>query len=219
MIIPANIRGLVFDMDGTLLDSMPVWNGLSEEYLARCGIALTPEVEADLLPLSLEKSVVYFREHLGVPLEEKKMLAEISAMVAARYRKMAGPKDGASDCLARCAAKGYKMCVATVTSRDIAAAVLERLKLTRFFTDIHTCDTIGRPKSDPRFYLEVAERLGTPPAETAVFEDSLYCMRAAGAAGLRVIGVFDAEAAGDEAAARECCHHYIYSFTELTDDV
>jgi HAD superfamily hydrolase (TIGR01509 family) len=205
-------------MDGTLLDTMPVWNGLGGEYLARWGVTLTPAVEADLLPLSLERSVAYFRSRLKIPAAEKTMLAEIIALAAARYQKMAKIKKGVLPCLKRWTAAGYKMCVATVTDLALAEETLTRLDLRRFFLDIHTCDTIGLPKSDPRFFLAAAEALGLKPAESVVFEDSLYCMRSARTAGLTVVGVFDAAAAADEAAARECCHHYIYSFAELEEN-
>ncbi|MDR1070783.1 MAG: HAD family phosphatase [Gracilibacteraceae bacterium] len=216
--LPANIKGIVFDMDGTLLDTMPVWRGLSETFLEGYGVTLSPAAEADLLPLSLEQSVAYFHECLKVPAAKKDMLAEIYAMANRRYHKLAKPKAGVREYLEQRAAAGCKMCVATVTDRAMAAQVLARFELRRFFTDIYTCDTIGRPKSDPRFFLDVVERLGLSPAESAVFEDSLYCMRSARAAGLTVIGVFDAEAAADETAAREYCHQYIYSFTELTEN-
>jgi HAD superfamily hydrolase (TIGR01509 family) len=204
-------------MDGTLLDTMPVWKGLSGAYLRRYGVEVTPAVELDLLPLSLEQSARYFHERLGVARSEEEMLAEISALAEERYARTAKPKDGVPEYLAQCAAAGHKMCVATVTSRDMAMRALARFDLTRFFADVFTCDTVGFLKSNPLFFRNVAVGLGLRPDETAVFEDSFYCMRSAAAAGLTVIGVFDQEAAGDEAEARRCCHHYIYSFTELVE--
>jgi HAD superfamily hydrolase (TIGR01509 family) len=200
-------------MDGTLLDSMPVWHGLFANYLEDRGIESTPEIAADILPLSLEQIATYFSDRLGLHLTAMEIHNGLMTLATNRYQLLAKPKPYVPEFLEQCHRRGVTMGVATVTDKSLAESLLARFDLLPYFQGVWTCDTIGLAKSKPEFYHKVAALLGHTAADTAVFEDAPYCVRSAREGGFTVFAVHDLDAL--ESEARQHAHHYLLSFAEL----
>ncbi len=188
----------IFDLDGTLLDSMPFWNALPRNYLEAKGIGSLPwDLPEIVAPMTLGESARYFVEQLGVPGTPEQVEGELTAVLGELYRTRIPLKPGVRDYLEVLHRRGVRMCVASATASSLAEACLRRLGVRDHFAFLLSCDQVGAGKSRPDIFLEAARRLGATPQETAVYEDALHAARTARQAGFQVIGVRDA-GAGEE---------------------
>ncbi len=185
-------RFCIFDMDGTLVDSMPAWKALGRNYLEERGLHPTQEQLAAMTPMTMEEGTAYFRDTFGIKDPPERIAREMEAIMDRRYRTDIPLKPGAADYLAALAARGVRMCVATATAEPLARTCLERLGVARYLDFILSCETVGAGKTKPDVYLEAARRLGASPADTAVFEDAFYAARTAKEAGFYVVGIPEA---------------------------
>ena len=196
------LKGAVFDMDGTLLDSMTAWDGVGEAFLQSQGITPPDGLGRILAPLSFTQTARYFQS-LGVSLDEEAILAQLNGCVERKYRESLPLKPGAKALVEWLSGKGVRLCVATATHPQLAKAALARTRILPFFAFVLSCKEAGCPKDQPAFYKRAAAMLGTKKEETVVFEDALYCVKSAKAAGFRVVGVFDpSEPQADEVKNR-----------------
>lgn len=191
------IRGAIFDVDGTLLDSMPIWRDAGARYLARRGVQPEPTLAATLFYMSFEEGVSYIRRRYGLPESPEDIERGITEVIADFYRQEVALKPGAADFLAKLADKGVAMVIATSGEASLAGAALERLGVARYFQRIITCTELFTTKHDPWIYRASAAYLDTEPEETLVFEDALHAVRTARRAGFPVVAVADAESAED----------------------
>ena len=191
-------RFAIFDMDGTLVDSMVYWQRLGREYLASRGVTEgVDEVLERIKAMTMAESSALFIETFGLPGTPETVEAEMNAVMDEHYRSDIPLKPGAADYLAALKARGTKMCVATATPEPLARACLERLGILELFSFILSCETLQTSKREPRIYLEAARRFGAEPGEIAVYEDALYAARTAKAAGFSVAAVYDRESEED----------------------
>ena len=190
MDVAGKIRGAIFDLDGTLLDSLPVWETLAEDYLRSLGLEPRENLNEIFRDFTLEESAAYYREHCGVTLPEEEIIDGINRMVRTEYEESIPAREGAEAFLAALRDRGIRMCVVTLTDRSLACAALRRLGLLTYFEEVFSC--AGKGKADPEAFRTAARRLGTKPAETVVFEDSLYAIRTAKEGGFRTCGIVDA---------------------------
>lgn len=199
----------VFDMDGTLINSMPAWNRLGEDFLREQGIA-PPENLHELTATMTMRECGEFAQRLGVPGTPEGIAAALNAKMEQQYRESIPARDGVPEYLERCRAAGVRMCVATATDRRLAEQCLGRLGLLDYFEFVVSCEDIGKTKNSPEIYLLAAERLGVKPEQAVVFEDVLYPAETAKRAGFPVVGVYD-PASGEEnaQALRAVCDAYI----------
>ena len=185
------IKGAIFDFDGTLVDSMFIWDTFGEDYLRTLGKEPKENLTETFKTFTLEQAAEYYREHYGVVLSVSEIVDGVNEMVAEIYRTKAILKSGVLEFLRDLQSKGVKMCVATVTDRPIVEDVLEGLGIRDFFTEIFTCAEVGYSKETPHIYRAALEVLGTKKADTVVFEDALHALMTAKSDGFKVVGVYD----------------------------
>ena len=207
------LTGAIFDFDGTLLDSMFIWDTIGEDYLRTLGKEPHENLKETFMTLTLEEAAEYYREHYKVTLSVTEIVDSINAMVEGIYRTKVTLKPGVAEYLRLLKESGVKMCVATVTDRYLVEDTLERLGILHYFCGIFTCAEVGYGKDKPIIYQKALEHLGTAKEETFVFEDSLFALETAKAEGFPTVGVYDMHESRQEEMKRlaDC---YVRSFEE-----
>ena len=208
-------NGAIFDLDGVVLDSMSIWNDLGARYLRRLGVTPEPGLNEILFSMSMEQGAAYLQTRYALPMTAQEVGAGIEEMLQDYYYDEVPAKDGAPELLAFLAERGIGMAAATSSPRGHVTRALARLGLLEYFTEIFTTGEIGVSKHEPVIYHLAAEALGTAPAETLVFEDSLYALKTAKTAGFRTVGVLDAHGETDQAGLKEAAEVYLTSLTEF----
>ena len=207
------IKGAIFDLDGTLLDSMFIWDTIGEGYLRSLGKEPHEDLKETFMTLTLEEAAVYYREHYGVTLSVKEIVDGVNAMVEQTYRTKVTLKPGIAEYLAWLKENGVWMCVATVTDRYLVEETLEQLGVRHYFSEIFTCAEVGFGKDKPIIYQKALEHLGTEKSDTYVFEDLPFALNTAKTDGFPTVGVYDRhEAHQDE--LKELADYYIFDFTD-----
>lgn len=207
-------RGAIFDLDGTLVDSMPVWENIGWTYIALLGIAPPQDIGRTLKTMSLAEGAAYFIKELHINKSEQEILNGILALIEKQYRESIPLKPHVMPFLIRLTEAGVKCCVVTASDRSLAEAALSRLGVLEYFAFILTCGDTGCGKNDPAIFQKALCMLGTGADETIVFEDALHAAATAKAAGLTVAAVYDASAAVDMQAMRDAADFYLDSFGE-----
>lgn len=205
------IRGAIFDVDGTLLDSMPVWDHLGEDYLRAIGCESEENLAQILAPLSLEQAAGYFQREYALALSTEEILNGIHNMIVSFYHDQVQAKPGAAAFLQNLRHKDIPMCIATATEQELVDAALRRCGIRDYFSEIFTCTGVGSSKNEPVIFREARRWLGTPKAETYVFEDAFHGAKTAKKDGFPVVAVYDpseAQQDGMKAIADFCLRDY-----------
>ena len=211
------IDGAIFDLDGTLLDSMCVWDNLDRRYLESIGIEPTEELENELRCASLRRAAELLRQRYELKFSEEEIMAGINKLVEDMYFYTVQPKEGVPEFLEHLRSEGVKMCVATATDRYQAEAALERCGLLSYFDGIFTCTEMGVGKEDTAIFRAALELLGTETSRTFVFEDALHAIESAKKLGLKVAAVKEKSAEREEGRIVAISDIYIESFKEAAD--
>ena len=210
----ARARAAIFDMDGTLLDSMRFWRLVGFEYLVAHGLPLPEGNLSDLMRQPGTAMLTELFEALGSEFDRDVVVAELERRMIRRYREDVLAKPGVRDLLQALAQRGIPCAVATATPREIAAEALRRLNLDGYFRFITDGYEIGCGKHDPEFFRRVCDRLGQEPSQCWMFEDAAHAVRGAKAAGMHVCAVEDATAADRDEILR-LSDVYVQDFTQL----
>lgn len=183
----------IFDMDGTLVDSMGCWRRLGFEYLERKGISKAEAARTmeAVKSLTLSQSAQLFLDTYGLPGTTEDVLVEMRDMMERHYRTDVELKPGIVNYLDRLRARGCRLCVATATDERLSHICLKRLGIDDRFEFLLSCQTTGIGKEHPHIYLQAAARLGCRPEEAVVFEDALYAAQTAKTAGFYTVAVWD----------------------------
>ncbi len=209
------IRGAIFDLDGVLLDSMGIWKDLGARYLRSLHIQPEPGLNEILFAMSMEQGAAYLKKHYPLPQSEAEIGEGIARMLEDYYFYEVPAKPGAAALLGFLAEQGIPMAAATSSPRAHVTRALDRLGLLPYLQAVFTTGEVGVSKHEPAIYHLAAERLGTAPAETLVFEDSLYALKTARAAGYRTVGVFDADGEEDQAGLKDAAEAYLTALPEF----
>ena len=182
----------IFDMDGTLVDSMPYWENLATEFLGNKGVqTISPDILEQIKPMTMTESAALFIHEYGLPGTAESVAAEMNTMMDEHYRKDIPLKPGAAAYLEALHRRGVVMCVASATAEELMDACLTRLGVAQYFSFLISCETVGTGKNRPDVYWESAKRLGAQPEEIAVYEDALYAADTAKSAGFYTVAVRD----------------------------
>ena len=205
-------RFAIFDMDGTLIDSMKFWKNLASEYLSSKGITqVSEEILQKIKPMTMSESAALFQEVFGLSGDVE---AEMNAVMDEHYRNDIPLKNGVRAYFDMLHRKGVRMCVASATAEQLMESCLSRLEIRDYFAFLLSCETVGAGKSSPLVYHESAKRLQANPDEIAVYEDALYAVQTAKNAGYYVIGVYDEGAAKNWEAVKKIADEVITNWEE-----
>ncbi len=207
------IQGAIFDVDGTLLDSMSVWANIGADYLRFLGYEPRENLNETFKSMSLYQAACYYQSEYGVTLSTDEIIAGVNDRIGQFYRERAGLKPGVAGFLRQLREKGVKMCIATATDRPLVEAALERCGVLAYFSDIFTCFSVGHGKDEPVIYRTALEHLQTARAKTIVFEDALYAARTARRDNFVTAAVYDAYEK-HQAELRAAADLYITDFTD-----
>ena len=209
---------VIFDMDGTLIDSMKYWRNVGAEYLEQLGI---PGDHSALLEqvykMTMMDSALLFKREFGLPQSPQQIVAEMEDMIAMHYLTDIQLKPGAAEYLRRLREDDVWLCIATATPEPLARACLERLGVADCFAFILSCDEVNASKERPDIFLECAWRLGAEPEDIAVFEDAYYAARTAKMVGFYVVGVFDPDGERHWHDMERICDETILNWDEILD--
>ncbi len=185
------INGAIFDIDGTIVDSMPTWYVAGASLLDKYNIKADDELGRTLFSLTIEETAVYLKETYGIDLSVGEIIDAINEAMRVYYGEKVQAKPGMIDLIKTFSENGIKLTVATSTDRDTFMPCFERLGLTKYFDRLFTCTEVGQSKSNPEIFLQALDFMGTKPKETYLFEDGLYSAKTAKKLGIKIVAVYD----------------------------
>ena len=203
------ITGAIFDMDGTLLNSMDYWASVADEYLVSIGISPKEDTSRYFLENGMKAWYPYCVENYGLSVTFDEAKKGIYALMDEKYDSVVCVKEGAKEMLEALYAKGVKMCLATATDRASVEKILKRLGIEKYFSRIFTSGEVGAGKREPKIYEVALEYLGTDKETTYVFEDAIYALRTAYSAGFKVVGVYDKNVYATQNEVLANCHVFL----------
>jgi len=206
------IKGVIFDMDGTLLDSMPHWRTVSSGYIRSKGLEPAPDLDAKLAGASLIEGSTHLRDHYLPHMTAEDILDEVGGHIVDVYAQNVPAKPGAIEALRGLKAQGVKIALATASERRHSDPAFIRLGVFDCFDGLYTCQQAGHGKTDPAVFLLAAREMGLAPHEVAVVEDAPYALKTAREAGFLTVAVPDPTA--DWAEAQAIAHHSLASLED-----
>ena len=209
------MKGAIIDVDGTLLDFMPIWEEAPARWLLRKGVTPHGDLAKDLFKMSLREGAAYMKESYGLAESLDEIIDGVTGVIRTYYELEVPPKPGAAGFVRELRDRGIPMLLATSSVKEYVRAALSRIGIWDCFDGIITSDEAGAGKTDPQIYLLAARKLGLPPGDIFVFEDVIHAVRTANRAGFITVGVYDRASEADNAAMRKECAIYLHELTDL----
>lgn len=210
-----NIKAVLFDLDGTLVDSMWMWKDIDVEFLNKYGIEYPEGLQESIEGMSFSETADYFKSRFQLKVSLEHIKEEWNEMAWHRYTSQVPLKEGALELLQYLKENNIKAGIATSNSRELVNLIVQKLGLESYFGSIRTSCEVEKGKPSPDIYLLVAKDLGVNPEQCLVFEDVLPGVMAGKSAGAKVCAVYDAYSAKDTNEKKEAADYYINSFFEL----
>ncbi|MDO4337573.1 MAG: HAD family phosphatase [Eubacteriales bacterium] len=210
-----HIKSVIFDLDGTLVDSMWVWPQIDIDYLGSHGFQVPTDLPGTIDGMSFTETAAYFKERFHIPQSIEEIMLTWQDMAIEQYRHKVPLKPGVLEALSFFKKQGITMAIASSSTGSLIEAVLESHRIRDYFRCIVTSCQVSRGKPAPDVYLEAARQLGTPPENCLVFEDIIPGIQAGKAAGMTVCAVEDTYSLPQEKEKRALADHYIRSYTEI----
>ena len=190
-----NITGAIFDMDGTLVDSLMVWDvlwqRLGKKYLNDESFRPDPVTEKAVRTLTLIDAMTLVHEKCGIGESGKEVWKFATDMMVDFYENDVRMKAGALEFVEHLHKKGVKMCIASATAPDLISIAMRTCGLNKYFPKVISCNDVGKGKEHPDVFITAHEYLGTPKESTWIFEDSVVAIETAVAAGYQTVGIYD----------------------------
>lgn len=210
-----NIEAIIFDVDGTIADSMWMWKQIDIEYLGRFGIELPPDLQKNIEGMSFRETAHYFKEHFNISDSVEKMMSDWNAMAANKYRYEIPLKEGVLTFFDECRRRGVYLGIVTSNSAELLGYLLKAHNLENYFDVIITGSDGLKGKPAPDMYLEAAKRLAVSPKKCLVFEDIIPGILAGKSAGMKVCAIDDLYSRDVILKKKKEADYFIESFVEL----
>jgi HAD superfamily hydrolase (TIGR01509 family) len=211
-----NIKAAIFDLDGTLIDSMWVWGKIDEDYFKNRNMDLPENLKSQIEHLSFDETAAYFKRNFNIPDTIEEIKKEWTDCAYIEYLSNVKLKPGVIEFLSLLKTLNIKIGLATSNSKALLEAGLKANDIYHYFDSITLTDEVSRGKNFPDVYLLAAERLGVKPEECIVFEDILPAIKGAKAAGMKVVGVYDEFSKEQREDIINHADRYIIEYHELT---
>ena len=209
------IKGIIFDVDGTLLNSMPVWENLGELYLRAQGKSAEKGLRDILYTMGVRQGAAYLKTQYGLDQTIEEVIEGLNREVRGFYEKKVPLKEGVREYLERFRELSLPMMLATSGDKTNVRSALSRLGILSWFEGILTCLEMGTDKNHPDVFLAAALQMDLDPSEILVFEDALYAIRTAKRAGFRTVAVYDKANDRDLAKIWKLAEIYLPEYTEF----
>lgn len=200
------IKAAIFDMDGTLIDSLKVWDaiwaGLGKKYFNDESFYPKKEDDKAVRTFSLFDGMNHINKIYNLCDSTDDVIKTADKIIADFYKDNLKLKTGAKEFLEYCYKKGVKMCIASASTPDLVEATLKRFDIDKYFVKTFSCSVIGKSKDKPDVYLLAAKELGSKVEETWVFEDSLTAIQTAASIGMKTVAIYDSYNFGHEEMER-----------------
>lgn len=210
-----NIKAVIFDMDGTLIDSMWLWKAIDIEYLSQHGHELPEDLQKSIEGKSFTETALYFQERFNITDDVESIKAEWNRMAGDYYRQKVTMKDKAEHFLQCLINKGFKTGIGTSNSMEMVGLIMDKFKLQDYIHSIRTSCEVAAGKPSPDIYLKVAQDLGVKPEECLVFEDVPMGIMAAKNAGMKCCAVYDDFSKDMDEEKKSLADYYIMSYEEV----
>ncbi len=186
-----NIKGIIFDLDGTLVDSLWVWASIDDEYLKKYNLLVPENLNEEINHLSFTQTAEYFKKKFNIEDSIEEILKDWNSMALNHYSYDVKLKPGVYEFLKKLKAKGIKISLATSNSLELLTPCLKNNNIFQYFDAITTTDEVNKSKNFPDVYLLAAEKINTSPENCLVFEDILPAAMGAKSAHMKVCIVKD----------------------------
>lgn len=210
------LKCAIFDFDGTLFDSMLIWDTVGEIYLRSLGKEPRPSMREDIRALSLYQSACYFKEEYDVDLSVDAIMAGINQTIEHFYIHEVQPKEGVISFLNQMKQQGIATCIATASERYQIEAALQRCNMEHLFDAIFTCTEVGHGKDEPEIFRRAMEFFNADRRNTIIFEDAIHAVWTAKKDDFNVVAVFD-DSEKKQTEIRQLCDFYITDFEQTEE--
>ncbi|MDI9510031.1 MAG: HAD family phosphatase [Clostridiales bacterium] len=210
-----DIDGVIFDLDGTLVDSMWMWKTIDVEYLARFGLEFPTDLQGKIEGMSFSETAIYFKERFNLPDSLDQIKSDWNKMAWDKYLYEVPLKEGAREFLQYLKDNHIPAGIATSNSRDLVDLIIDKLNIAEFFASIRTSCEVEKGKPSPDIYLLVANDLGVDPKKCLVFEDVIQGVMGGKNANMKVCAVYDEFSEKDDQEKKRLSDYYIYSMKEI----
>lgn len=218
MKITKDIKAVLFDLDGTLIDSMWLWKQIDIDYLGKHNLELPSDLQKDIEGMSFTETAIYFKERFHLPFSLDEIKNEWNEMAWYKYTHEVPLKDGVLLFLEYLRKNNIKMGIATSNSRELVDLVVDKLGIKEYFTSIRTSCEVTKGKPSPDIYLLVAKDLDVLPEECLVFEDVIHGIMAGLNAGMKVCAVYDDFSKDVTEEKIRLADYFINSYDEIVVD-
>ena len=211
-------KGAVFDLDGTLLDSMEVWKNIDIEFLSKRGLEVPKGYSDEILAMSFRETAEYTIARFGLQEQPDDVMHGWNQMAIEAYGHHVQLKPGAKEYLLKLKSHGIRLGVCTALSQKLYLPCLQNNNIYELFDACISTDDVSRGKNYPDAWLLCAARLGISSQDCMAFEDILPAIQGAKAAHMKICGVFDKYSEKDKADILKLSDMYIHSFHELLSE-
>lgn len=211
------VKAVIFDLDGSLVDSMWIWKTIDIEYLGKFGIELPPDLQDSIGGKSFTETAIYFKERFQISDSLEQIKEDWNRMAYDKYANEVPLKPGVREFLNYCREHQIRLGIATSNSRELVDNIVRTHDLADYFDCVMTGCEVAKGKPAPDIYLAVAKQLEVAPADCLVFEDIVQGIQSGKAAGMQVCAVDDAFSRAQEKEKRNLADYYIHHYNEVMD--
>lgn len=208
-------KGIIFDLDGTLVNSMWVWEQIDIDFLKNHGVDGSVDFQEEIEGMSFTETSVYFKERFGIKASVEEIIQELVERAMDSYKNKVKIKENVVELLTYFSERNIPMGVGTSNSRELAQATLEGNNILKYFKTLNTSCEVNKGKPSPDIFLKVASVLGIEPKDCLVFEDTMAGVQAAKAAGMDVIAIYDEVTTISVERMKSEANQFIYNYSEI----